>query len=146
MGNIEGELPDNNPVEDEIREILEGSKTIAIVGLSDKPDRDSNRVAKYLMEHGYKIIPVNPAKSEILGEKCYPDLQSIPDKIDIVDIFRKVDAIPSIVDEAIKINPKTIWLQLGLAHHESAEKVRNAGIKIVQSKCTKIEHNRFMSK
>lgn len=138
------EFPESNPLEDEIRDILKNSKTIAIVGLSDKPERDSYNVAEYLKDHGYTIIPVNPAKSEILGEKSYPDLASIPGPVDIVDIFRKVDAIPAIVDEAIKIKTKAIWMQLGLAHNKSAQKARDAGIVAVQSKCIKVEHGKLM--
>jgi len=136
------ELPDSNPPSDEICKLLAESKVVAIVGLSDKPDRASNKVAVYLKEHGYKIIPVNPMKDEILGEKCYSSLSDIPEPIDIVDIFRKVDVIPAIVDEAIKVSAKAVWMQLGLAHHESAEKARQAGLVVVQSKCTKIEHER----
>jgi len=138
--NTNCELPDSNPPSDEIRTLLTASKVIAIVGLSDKPDRASNRVAVYLKAHGYKIIPVNPMKDEILGDKCYPTLSDIQEPVDIVDIFRKVDMIPAIVDEAIKISAKAVWMQLGLAHHESAEKARQAGLIVVQSKCTKIEH------
>ena len=137
------ELPDSNPPSEEIRALLSESKVIAIVGLSDKADRASNKVAVYLKEHGYKIIPVNPMKDEILGDKCYPTLSDIPEPVDIVDIFRKVDVIPSIVDEAINISAKAVWMQLGLAHHESAEKARQAGLVVVQSKCTKIEHERL---
>jgi len=143
MNNEENcELPDSNPPSDEIYKLLAESKVVAIVGLSDKPDRASNKVAVYLKEHGYKIIPVNPMKDEILGEKCYSSLSDIPEQIDIVDIFRKVDVIPAIVDEAIKVSAKAVWMQLGLAHHESAEKARQAGLVVVQSKCTKIEHKR----
>ena len=134
------ELPQSNPAENEIRHILEDYKTIAIVGLSDKPERDSYEVAEYLKEHGYTVIPVNPAKSEILGEKSYPDLSSIPRPVEIVDIFRKVEAIPGIVDEAIKIKAKVVWMQLGLAHNESAQNARAAGLSVVQSKCIKVEH------
>jgi predicted CoA-binding protein len=134
------ELPGSNPAEDEIRDILEKYNTVAVVGLSDKPERESHGVAKYLKEHGYNVIPVNPAKSEILGEKSYPDLASIPQQVDIVDIFRSIDAIPGIVDEAIKIKAKVVWMQLGLAHNESAQKAREAGLVAVQSKCIKIEH------
>ena len=137
------EMPDNNPPSEEIEDILKSSKTIAVVGLSDKPERDSYRVAQYLKEKGFRVIPVNPARSEILGEKCYPDLTSVPEKIDIVDIFRTVDAIPGIVDEAIRVGAKTVWMQLGLAHRESAEKARQAGLRVVQGKCTKIEHTRI---
>ena len=137
------EMPESNPLEIEIREILENSKTIAIVGLSDKPERDSYEVAKYLKDHGYTIIPVNPAKTEILGEKSYPDLSSIPSRVDIVDIFRNIEAVPGIVDEAIKIKAKVVWMQLSLAHNESARKARDAGLVAVQSKCLKIEHARM---
>ncbi len=138
-------IPGFNPANDEIREILKRYKTVAVVGLSDKPERDSYIVAKYLKAHGYIIIPVNPASSEILGEKCYPDLASIPQQVDIVDIFRKVDAIPGIVDEAIKIKAKVVWMQLGLAHDEAALKAKNAGLLVVQSRCIKVEHAKLMA-
>ena len=137
------ELPESNPLDEEIRKILENSKTIAVVGLSDKPGRDSYRVARYLKENGYKIVPVNPTKPAILGEKSYPDLASIPIQIDIVDIFRNIDAIPGIVEEAIKIRAKVVWMQLGLAHNESARKATAAGLTAVQSKCLKIEHEKL---
>ena len=137
------EMPESNPPETKIKEILENSRTIAVVGLSDKPDRDSYRVAQYLKDHGYTIIPVNPAKTEILGEKSYPDLSSIPSGVDIVDIFRNIEAIPGIVEEAIQIKAKVVWMQLGLAHNESARKAREAGLIVVQSKCLKIEHSRM---
>jgi len=138
--SVNCELPDFNPPTDEIRRLLSRAKVIAIVGLSDKPDRASNKVAVYLKKQGYKIIPVNPTKPEILGETCYATLSDIPDPIDIVDIFRKVSVIPEVVDEAIKIAAGAVWMQLGLAHHESAEKARQAGLLVVQSKCIKIEH------
>lgn len=137
------EMPDFNPPSEELRSLLQNVQTIAIVGLSDNPERDSHRVGMYLKEHGYKIVPVNPGTSEILGEKSYPDLMSIPERVDLVDIFRSIDAIPGIVDEAIKIRPKAIWMQLGLAHAESAKKARAHGIDVVQSKCVKLEHQRL---
>lgn len=139
------EFPQSNPLEAEIREILENSKTIAIVGLSDKPERESFKVAEYLKDHGYTIIPVNPAQAEILGEKSYPDLASIPVPVDIVDIFRNVEAIPGIVEEAIKIKAKVVWMQQGLAHNASAQKARDAGLVAVQSKCLKIEHGKLLA-
>ncbi len=140
------EMPDANPPDAEIQEILNAMKNIAIVGLSDNPERDSNDVGAYLKKNGYRIIPVNPNHKEILGEKSHPDLASVPEKIDVVDIFRTVDAIPKIVDEAIAVGAGTVWMQLGLAHHESAEKARGAGLKVVQSKCVKIEHMRMQGK
>lgn len=133
------EFPMNNATTQEIADLLETSKTVAVVGLSADASKDSNRVAKYLKDAGYKIIPVNPSVSEILGEKSYPDLASIPDKIDIVNIFRKPEAIPQIVDEAIPLKPKAIWMQLGLANNEAAAKARAQGILVVMNKCIKIE-------
>ena len=138
------EFPLSNANDAEIGEILDSSKTIAIVGLSDKPDRDSNRVARYLREHGYVVIPVNPALAEAMGTRCYPDLASIPPDIaiDIVDIFRKPEFIPAIVDEAIARGAKVVWMQLGLAHNAAAEKARAAGLRIVMDRCIKVEHAR----
>lgn len=136
-------MPDANPADAEITEILQAAKTIAVVGLSDNPEKDSNRVARYLIEKGYHVIPVNPGKKEILERTCYPDLSSVPEKIDVVDIFRPVEAIPPVVDEAIKVGAKVIWMQLGLAHPESAQKARAAGLKVVQGKCIKVEHSKL---
>ncbi len=134
------EMPDYVPPSARIREILKKYKRIAIVGLSHKPHRDSFKVAEYLLDHGYDIIPVNPNRTEILGKKSYPDLASIPKPPEIVDIFRRPDAIPAIVDEAINAGAKVIWMQLGLANREAAQKARNAGLEVVQSRCIKIEH------
>ena len=138
------ELADSNPAPDELRRLLSEARRIAIVGLSDKPDRASYRVGAYLKAQGYTIIPVNPVKERILDEKAYPSLKEIPGPVDIVDIFRKVDAIPAIVDEAIAISAKAVWMQLGLAHRESAEKARRAGLVVVQDKCAKIEHDALL--
>lgn len=134
------ELPEDNPSDKEIIEILKNSKTIAVVGLSTDDTKASYMVAEYMKDNGYKIIPVNPGATEILGEKSYPDLKSIPEKIDIVDIFRKPSDIPPVVDESIEIGSKVIWMQLGLCHNESANKARAAGLKVVMNKCIKIEH------
>ncbi len=136
------EFPESNATSEEIREILENSKNIAVVGLSQDTSKASYMVAKYLKENGYRIFPVNPKYDEILGEKCYGDLKSIPEKIDIVDIFRKPEAVPAIVDEAIEIKVRIIWMQLGIAHNAAAEKAREQGICVVMSKCIKIEHLR----
>jgi predicted CoA-binding protein len=135
------ELPKKNASGEEVRRMLRDAKTIAVVGLSEKPGRDSHRIAVYLREHGYRVIPVNPSlRGEVLGEKVYPDLASVPVPIDIVDVFRRVDAIPAVVDEAIAVGAKAVWMQLGLAHNESAEKARAAGLKVVQNKCIMVEH------
>jgi hypothetical protein len=141
---IECELPKENPNDPEIAEILRTARTIAIVGISHKEHRDSHKVAKYLKEQGYTIIPVNPKYKEVLGEPCYPDLASVPGKIDIVDIFRNIEAIPGIVDEAIRVGAACVWMQLGLAHNASAEKARAADLKVVMNKCTKVEHHRLL--
>jgi len=142
--NMAFEVPLKNPSDNEIKDILEKNKVVAVVGLSDNPARDSYRVAEYLKNHGYKVIPVNPAEQEVLCEKSYPDLTSIPGQVDIVDIFRQVSAIPGIVEEAIRIKTKVVWMQLGLAHNDSANKAIDAGLKVVQSKCMKIEHAKLV--
>jgi hypothetical protein len=123
--------------------ILAAAKTIAIVGLSDKPDRESYQVADYLQRHGYRIIPVNPAVLEVLGERSYPSLIEVPETIDVVDVFRRAEAVPAIVDEAIAIGAKTIWLQLGIVNKEAEEKARAAGLQFVADRCMKIEHGRL---
>ncbi|MDP3104490.1 MAG: CoA-binding protein [Candidatus Methanoperedens sp.] len=115
-------------------------KTIAVVGISDNPERPSNFVAKFLEEHGYKIIPVNPNLTEWEGKKCYPDLLSIPVKVDVVDIFRRPEAIPPIVDEAIAIKAKAVWMQEGIVNEEAAAKAREAGIEVVMDRCMKKEY------
>ncbi|MFA6988999.1 MAG: CoA-binding protein [Candidatus Gastranaerophilaceae bacterium] len=137
---MECEFPEQNATNEEIKEILQNSKTIAIVGLSTDKLKDSFKVAEYLQKHGYKIIPVNPKYLEVLEEKCYPDLQSIPEKVDIVDIFRKPEAVPAIVDDAIEAGAKVIWMQLGICHNEAAKKAQNTGLKVVMNKCIKVEH------
>jgi len=138
------ELPKRNASNDEIRRLLTEAKTIAVVGLSEDPSRDSHRIAAYLREHGYRVIPVNPKVREVLGEKAYPDLASVPVPIDIVDVFRRVDAIPAIVDEAIAAGAKAVWMQLGLAHNASAEKARAAGLGVVMNKCIMVEHRHLI--
>ncbi len=124
-------------------DLLRKAKTVAVVGISQKEERDSHRVAKYLKEHGYRLIPVNPGLKEVLGLPCYPNLKAVPEHIDVVDIFRSVDAIPGIVDEAIAVGADAVWMQLGLAHEEASEKARKAGLTVVMNRCMKIEHARL---
>ena len=126
--------------ESEIAAILRSYRVVAVVGLSADPGRPSYLVAQYLQNHGYRIVPVNPGCQEILGEKCYPSLRDIPFPVEVVDIFRKVEAIPAIVDEAIAVGAKAVWLQLGLEEPQSAQKARQAGLQVVQNRCMKIEH------
>jgi len=128
-----------------VSDILKKSKTIAIVGLSPKADRDSNKVGVYLLEAGYRIFPVNPACDTILGQKCYGRLADIPEPVDVVDIFRRPEDILGIVDEAIAVGAGTVWMQLGLRHPEAAEKARGAGLKVVMDRCMKVEHLRLHS-
>jgi len=120
-------------------------KTIAVVGVSDDPTRPSHFVASFMEDHGYTIIPVNPKLTEWEGKKCYPDLLSIPVKVDIVDIFRRSEAVPPIVDEAIAIKAKVVWMQEGIVNEEAAAKARKAGIEVVMDKCMKKEYVRFIS-
>ncbi|HYK60691.1 MAG TPA: CoA-binding protein [Bryobacteraceae bacterium] len=126
-----------------IAEILKSSHTIAVVGLSSNPMRPSNGVAAYLQRAGYRIIPVNPKESEVLGEKCYARLEDIPEKIDIVDIFRRSEYVPEIVESAIRLGAKTVWMQEGVIHEEAAERARNAGLKVVMDRCTLKEHRKM---
>lgn len=133
-----------NPSDRAMRQILETAKTIAVVGLSDKADRDSYRVAKYLQDHGYRIIPVNPTVSEVLGEKSYASVTDIPGQVDIVDVFRKPEAVGPVVREAIDAGAGTVWLQLGVVNHEAAEQAEAAGLQVVMDKCIKIEHARLL--
>ena len=134
------EIPLYMPTSKEVEEILEESKTIAVVGLSPKEERDSNRVTRYMIEAGYEIIPVNPTCDQILGLKSYYSLSEVPVKIDIVDIFRKLEAVPGIVDEAIKIGAKTIWMQENIVHNGAARTAKEAGLKVVMNKCIMVEH------
>tara|TARA_X000001036_G_scaffold189557_1_gene178699 strand:- start:248 stop:682 length:435 start_codon:yes stop_codon:yes gene_type:complete len=124
-----------------IKKILEESNTIAIVGASSKEDRDSYKVMKYLLQKGYKVFPVNPYESgkNILGQKCYEDLESIKQSVDIVDVFRAHEAVLGIAKQAIKISAKVLWTQEDVIHHEAAELVEKAGLKVVMDRCPKKE-------
>ena len=123
-----------------IRKILRDSRTIAVVGLSPKPHRPSHQVASYLMEVGYTVIPVNPGQDVILGQTCYPNLRAIPTPVDMVDIFRKPEAILPIVEDAIIIGVQFIWMQEGIVHEEAAAKAEAAGLTVIMDRCTKIDH------
>lgn len=123
--------------------ILEAYKRIAMVGLSANPYRPSHFAAMYLLAEGYEVIPVNPRETVILGQVCYPSVTAIPGGVDVVDIFRETAAVPKIVDEAIAVGAKVVWMQLGVIHEEAAEKARAAGLEVVMDRCMKIEHARF---
>ena len=128
-----------------VRKIVTQSKTVAVVGISKKEDRDSYRVAAYLKNRGYTIIPVNPQADEILGEKCYAALADIPFAVDVVDVFRKPSALPELADQivALTFRPKAVWFQLGVVNNAAAQKIKDAGIDVVQNLCIKIEHARL---
>ncbi len=126
-----------------LRRILRQSRTIAVVGLSANWYRPSFFAAKYMQEHGYKVIPVNPSYPQILGEKCYPSLKDVPEQIDIVDCFRKSADIEPIAAEAIAIGAKVLWMQIGVTNEKAADQARKAGLEVVQDRCVKIEHGRL---
>ena len=130
---------------DEIAELLKRTKTIAVVGLSDSPLRPSYGVSAYMQSHGYKIIPVNPSIKGALGEKAVASLAEIEEKIDMVDVFRRSEYVPDLVDEAIRLKVPAIWLQEDVIHQEAAEKARKAGIFVVMDKCILKEHRRRFS-
>ena len=127
----------------QIKNLLAESTTIAVVGLSPNSQRPSNMVAKYLISRGYRVIPVNPGHREILGLTCYPDLGVIPESVDIVDIFRKSSEIFPIVEQAVDIGARTVWMQLGIINDEAAERAVSAGLKVVMDRCIKVEHSRL---
>ena len=134
---------DNNPPSDQIKKILQNSKKIAIVGISPKEDRDSNKVAKYLLEKGYDIIPVNPGQKEILGKTCFKTITDIPFPVDVVDLFLNPKRVPPIVDQAIEIGAPILWMQIGVIHDEAAQKAREAGLTVVMDICIKDEHEKL---
>ena len=128
---------------EEIRDVLRSARTIAVVGLSDKPDRPSHGVAAYLKAHGYRIIPINPAVREVLGEKAYARLEDVPEPIDVVDVFRRPEYVPGVVDAAIAVGAKVVWMQDGVIHEAAAAKARAAGLRVVMDKCMLREHRRL---
>jgi predicted CoA-binding protein len=128
----------------QIAELLRTARTIAVVGLSSKKWRASYGVSEYMQSVGYRIIPVNPKEREVLGEKSYARLEDIPEKPDIVDVFRRSEAVPEIVDSAIRIGAKAVWMQEGVAHEEAAARARQAGLLVVEDTCILKEHHRLL--
>jgi predicted CoA-binding protein len=127
---------------DAISEILKTFKTIAVVGLSANPERPSYGVTEYMQKAGYRIIPVNPSEKEVLGEKSYARLEDVPEKFEIVDIFRRAEEVPPVVESAIRVGAKVIWMQLGIENAEAAEKARAAGLIVVEDACILVEHRK----
>lgn len=127
-----------------IEKILRQSRTIAVVGLSSDPFRPSHGVAQYMQSAGYRIIPVNPNKTEVLGEKAYASLEEVPEKIDIVDIFRRSEFVPPVVESAIQVGAKAVWMQEGVIHQQAARRAQESGIAVVMDRCILKEHRRLL--
>jgi predicted CoA-binding protein len=127
-----------------LKDILLSTKTIASVGLSSNPEKVSYGVGAYLLEQGFNVIPVNPTASEILGEKAYPDLESIPEEIDVVQVFRRPEDVPPVVDAAIKAGAKVVWMQLGIVNDEAAQAAKEAGLQVIMDRCMRAEHQRLI--
>jgi len=134
------------PIDDDrtIRKILQESRTVAVVGASSKPWRDSNSIAEFLIREGYRVIPVNPKYEEVLDLKCYPDLKSLPLAVDIVDIFRNPEQVEEIIDDAIAAKAKTVWMQLGVVNLKAAQKAEAAGLHVVMDRFILVDHRRLM--
>jgi predicted CoA-binding protein len=134
------------PIEDDdaIRKILKEAKTIAVVGASEKPWRDSNSIMQFLIDVGYKVFPINPKYSEVLSLPCVPDLSHVPKGIDIVNVFRRSEALDQIVDQAIANGAKTLWLQLGVVSDDAAKKAEQAGLNVIMDHCIRVDHRRLI--
>ena len=131
---------------DPILEILNKYKVIAVVGLSSNPRRPSYEVTEYMQRAGYRIIPVNPNETEVLGEKSYVRLEDVPERIEIVDVFRRAEEVPAVVESAIRVGAKVLWMQLGTENEQAAEKARTAGLIVVEDACIFVEHRRRVSR
>ena len=129
-----------------LRSLLETSKKIAVVGCSPKPERDSHMIARYLIEAGYDVVPVNPGQSKILDRKCYPDVVSIPGVVDIVDIFRSPDQVPPVVEDAIAAKAKAVWLQLGVGNEDAEDRASKAGLLVVSEQCIMVVHRNLFGR
>ena len=127
-----------------MKDILLSTNTIASVGLSSNTEKESYWIVSYLKEQGYRIFPVNPTADEILGEKAYPDLESVPEKIDVVQVFRRPEDVPPVVDSAIKVGAKVVWMQEGIVNEEAAQKARQAGLQVVMDACMRATHRRLI--
>ncbi|MFT4563767.1 MAG: putative CoA-binding protein [Gammaproteobacteria bacterium] len=140
MSVVDSEFETDIPT---LRRILSDYRTVAVVGLSRNWHRPSNFAAKYLQDHGYRVIPVNPMYDQVLGETCYPDLSAVPDAIDVVDCFRATEEIPGLAAQAIAIGAKVLWTQLEIVNYDAARVARSAGLEVVMDRCMKIEHARL---
>jgi predicted CoA-binding protein len=132
------------PTDVQLTELLRSARTIAVVGLSSRPWRASHGVSEYMQQAGYRIIPVNPKEKEVLGERSYAHLADVPDKVDIVDVFRRAEFVPEIVDTAIRIGARAVWMQEGVEHEEAAARAREAGLMVVMDRCILRDHRRLL--
>jgi uncharacterized protein len=139
----ECEVPSSNATPQEVAGVLKGMKTVAVVGASPKPERPSHGIMAYLMQQGYRVVPVNPGQAEVLGQKCYASLAEVPGPVDVADIFLNPANVPPVVDQAIAKGVKAVWMQTGIVHNAAAEKARKAGLTVVMNKCIKVEHRRL---
>lgn len=130
-------------INETMKEVLTMGRVIASVGLSSNPEKDSYEVAEYLQQHGYRVIPVNPTATEILGEKAYPSLSDVPEKIDVVQVFRKPEDVPPVVEEAIRVGAWAVWMQEGIVNEEAAARAREAGLKVVMGVCMMKTHRQL---
>jgi hypothetical protein len=133
-----------SPTDADLKNIFVQAKTVAVVGLSTDSHRDSYRVAEYLKKKGYRIIPVNPKAEEILGEKSYPDLKSIKESVDVVDVFRRPEYLPEIAEQAVSIGARVLWMQMGIRNDEATRKARSAGLTVIEDRCMMQEYSRVM--
>jgi len=127
-----------------MKEILLSARTVASVGLSSNPEKESYAIVSYLKEQGYQILPVNPTATEILGQKAYPDLESIPGKVDVVQVFRKSEDVPPVVESAIRIGAKVVWMQVGIVNEAAAARARAQGLQVVMDACMRVTHRRLI--
>ena len=132
------------PTDDQLRALLQGSRTIAVVGMSKNPDKDAHRIPARLLAWGYQVIPINPTADEILGQRCYASLREAPRPIDIVDVFRPSEDVPPVVEEAIEAGAKAVWMQTGIRHPQAAARARAAGLLAVQDQCITVAHRRLL--
>ena len=127
-----------------MKDILLSARTIASVGVSSSPQKESYGIVQYLKNQGYRMIPINPTADEIMGQKCYPDLESVPEPIDVVQVFRKPEDVPPVVESAIKIGAKVVWMQEGIVNDDAAQKARDAGLQVVMDACMRATHRRLI--
>jgi uncharacterized protein len=134
-------MPHQNPSDDQLRKLLTEATTIAMVGASSRPERPSHGIMKKMLAAGYRVIPVNPGETEVLGQKAYPSLRDVPEKVDIVDVFRRAEETPPIADDAVAVGAKAIWLQSGISNDETARRAESGGIMAVMDACIGVEHS-----